>query len=639
NANGFKNLIIPVLEEFDIDAVLTGHDHVYCRTYIMDGTEPITEFDGYEYGNGTDAAPTAVNNPDGIIYITANSGSGSKTYGILNETFPFSAVQNQENSANISKITVSDSAFTVTTYRVSDMSVIDSFTIKKNSGTQTANPIIEQIYGGGGKGDTPISNSFIELYNPCDEEIDLSAYSLKYGDKTLALNGVIPANGSYLIVGAPETTTDEFLTCDLPDADQVCDWAISNKSYTIELIKDGTAVDSVTAGDTESTKISKQKSLKRADHGDFGLVVWEKGTATVDEAYVEANAPRNSKGECGRVHTIAQEPAYTPVQAGDVRVEGFFNSDSAVKLVLSGRYNSGAMNADGGSLEIVAYNSENGFAYAVSGVKGKLIAVDLNGNTDGDKVKELIGTEYDIKALVSGFNYGDITSVAISPDGKRLAVAIQAENYADKGVAALFSCAQDGSLTLISSVEVGVQPDMITFADNSTILTADEGEPREGVNGTDPKGSVSIVKIGQNNVLTANVVYFDSFDEKRDELTAVGVLIQKNTQPSTDFEPEYIAVSGNTAYISLQEANAIAVLNIASGKFTGVYPLGFQDYGTTKVDLQKNDAIELKNYPDVYGIKMPDGISVTEIGGKTYLLTANEGDSRADWAGLDNEYE
>ncbi|MGN0716017.1 MAG: choice-of-anchor I domain-containing protein, partial [Anaerovoracaceae bacterium] len=102
---------------------------------------------------------------------------------------------------------------------------------------------------------------------------------------------------------------------------------------------------------------------------------------------------------------------------------------------------------------------------------------------------------------------------------------------------------------------------------------------------------------------------------------------------------EYIAVSGNTAYVSLQEANSIAVLDITSGTFTGVYPLGFQNYGATKVDIQKNDAIGLENYNNVYGIKMPDGISVTTIGGKTYLLTANEGDSRADWAGLDNEYE
>ncbi|MGN0585770.1 MAG: choice-of-anchor I family protein, partial [Oscillospiraceae bacterium] len=237
------------------------------------------------------------------------------------------------------------------------------------------------------------------------------------------------------------------------------------------------------------------------------------------------------------------------------------------------------------------------------------------------------------------FSYGDMTSVAVSPDGSRIAVAIQAENYADNGAAALFSCNEDGSLELLSVARVGVQPDMITFADNNTILTADEGEPRNGVNSTDPKGSVTIVTIGDDNSLTANTVYFDSFDARRGELTAAGVLVQKDTLPSADFEPEYIAVSGNTAYVSLQEANAVAVLDIAVGTFTGVYPLGFRDHGTTKADLQKNDTIDLQYYDNVYGIRMPDGISVTTIGGKTYLLTANEGDSRADWEGLDNEYE
>ncbi|MGN1003424.1 MAG: choice-of-anchor I family protein, partial [Oscillospiraceae bacterium] len=260
---------------------------------------------------------------------------------------------------------------------------------------------------------------------------------------------------------------------------------------------------------------------------------------------------------------------------------------------------------------------------------------------DGDTVETLSGMEYDLKTMVSvdGFTYGDMTSVAVSPDGMKLAVAIQAADYAAQGVVALFACDADGSLTLLSTAKVGVQPDMVTFADANTILTADEGEPRGGASGTDPKGSVSIVTIGADNTLTANTVYFDSFDAQRDELTTAGVLVQKNTQPSTDFEPEYIAVSGTTAYVSLQEANAIALLDITSGTFTGVYPLGFQDYSKTAVDLQKDGKIELTTYENVYGIKMPDGISVTTIGGKTYLLTANEGDSRADWEGLNNEYE
>ena len=520
------------------------------------------------------------------------------------------------------------------------MSVVDTFTIKRSGGNpQSTGLLIDQVYGGGGKSETPISNSFVELYNPNAEAVDLSDYTLQYGDKVLALSGIIPANGSYLVVGAAENTTDEYLTYDLPKADQTCDWVIDNKSYTIKLMKGEEEIDSVTAGDSAATKISKQMSLKRDNHGEFGLIVWKKGEAAVDEAYILANAPRNSKGEYGNVHTVSQEPVYTPVVAGDTRVDGYYNETDALRVELAGRYNSGAMNADGGSLEIVAYNSLNGYAYAVSGVKGKLIAVDMNGNLAGDKVVTLSGTEYDVKSLVSGFAYGDMTSVAVSPDGSRIAVAIQAENYADKGLVALFSCADDGSLSLLSTVEVGVQPDMITFADNNTILTADEGEPREGVNGIDPKGSVSIVTIGNDNALSAKSVYFDSFDAKRKELTDAGVLVQKDTQPSVDFEPEYIAVCGNTAYVSLQEANAIAVLDLTDGRFTGVYPLGFQDYGTTKIDLLKNDEIKLENYQNVYGIKMPDGITATSIGGKTYLLTANEGDSRADWSGLDNEYE
>ena len=160
----------------------------------------------------------------------------------------------------------------------------------------TSQPIIKQIYGGGGKGETPIGNSFVELYNPTDAEINLSGYTLTDGTTTLTLEGTIPANGSYLIIGAAGETTDEFLTYDLPQADLTFDWTISNKSYTICLLKYGEEVDSVTSGSSEETKISKQKSLKRNDVGNFEIVVWEKDSVTVDEAYVAANAPRNSKG-------------------------------------------------------------------------------------------------------------------------------------------------------------------------------------------------------------------------------------------------------------------------------------------------------------------------------------------------------
>ena len=329
-----------------------------------------------------------------------------------------------------------------------------------------------------------------------------------------------------------------------------------------------------------------------------------------------------------------EEPSYTPVITGDNRVQGFYNDTAALKAELAGRYNSGAMSADGGSLEIVQYNAKNGFAYAVSGVKGKLIAVDLNASLSGDKAAALNGTEYDIRSLVraDNFTYGDMTSVAVSPDGGTLAAAIQAEDYTASGIVAVFTCGADGSLTLRGTVSVGVQPDMVTFTpDGKYILTADEGEPRMGYTAegaVDPKGSVTVIEAAD---LSARTVDFTAFDSAgaRAALAAEGVVLKKDTAPSVDLEPEYIACDNNTAYITCQEANAIAVLDIAKGEFTGVWSVGFEDYSQVPVDLGNDDKTYAPStYEDLKGIRMPDAVSLYQVNGTTYLITANEGDSR-----------
>ena len=79
----------------------------------------------------------------------------------------------------------------------------------------------------------------------------------------------------------------------------------------------------------------------------------------------------------------------------------------------------------------------------------------------------------------------------------------------------------------------------------------------------------------------AKVIGFDGFDSA--ELAGQGILFNKVDgqilSAQQDLEPEYIALSGDNsrAYISLQEANAIATLDIASGEFTSIKSLGFQD--------------------------------------------------------------
>lgn len=120
-----REQLSPVFKALDIDVVLMGHDHVYCRTYMMDGTTPMTDASIYD-----DDSYSSITNPEGILYVTANSASGSKFYTIQNNLdFSYSAVMNQERVPNISRVDVSDDQFTITTYRTSDMSVVDTFTI------------------------------------------------------------------------------------------------------------------------------------------------------------------------------------------------------------------------------------------------------------------------------------------------------------------------------------------------------------------------------------------------------------------------------------------------------------------------------------------------------------------------------
>ena len=201
---------------------------------------------------------------------------------------------------------------------------------------------------------------------------------------------------------------------------------------------------------------------------------------------------------------------------------------SDLSLTFLDRYESGMFNTDGGVMEIVDYSPYSGKAYAVNGQSGLLaiIGYDENG---------LYGEDFDVKAVIeeadASFSYGDMTSVSVSSDGSLLAVALQAEGYDENGRIALFSIAKDGSITLRSIYEAGVQPDMVVFG-GYLILSANEGEPREGYDAADPKGSITVVDLSSSSVEN---LYFDDFDGKRDELVEKGIVIKKGALPSVDF--------------------------------------------------------------------------------------------------------
>ena len=111
-----------VFTDLDIDVVLMGHDHVYTRTYMMNGYTPDT----------AQGDKSSVTNPTGILYLTANSASGSKYYDIKAPNAEYSAKMDQSYRRTVTNIDVTDTSYKMTTYYADTMEVLDQFTINKS---------------------------------------------------------------------------------------------------------------------------------------------------------------------------------------------------------------------------------------------------------------------------------------------------------------------------------------------------------------------------------------------------------------------------------------------------------------------------------------------------------------------------
>ncbi len=212
----------------------------------------------------------------------------------------------------------------------------------------------------------------------------------------------------------------------------------------------------------------------------------------------------------------------------------------------------------------------------------------------------------------------------------------------------------------LNRLEVGPMPDMVTFTpDGTKVLTANEGEPNADYT-VDPEGSVSIIDLGRGTFIDvvratqANVhrVGFAPYNFLDDLFRRAGIRIYgRINHPATgaflrpatlaeDFEPEYIAVSpnGKRAYVTLQENNALAIIDLASHQLLDIVPFGYKDHRTPGQGLDASDrdsGISIRNWP-VFGMYLPDGIAAFETLGQTFLITANEGDAR-DYDGFSEE--
>jgi DNA-binding beta-propeller fold protein YncE len=221
---------------------------------------------------------------------------------------------------------------------------------------------------------------------------------------------------------------------------------------------------------------------------------------------------------------------------------------------------------------------------------------------------------------------GGVNSVSVKKG--TVAAAVEGVEKTDGGKVVIFKTTD---YSLVTQVPVGALPDMITFsADGRYILTANEGEPNDDYT-IDPVGSVSIISVKDNYAVTN--VDFSSFASQKEALMSKGLRVfGPGASFAQDMEPEYLAVSedGKTAWVTLQENNAIAKIDIGAKQATAIYPLGFKNYNTTAnaIDPSDKDGSISLNRWNVRGMYQPDAIALFEKGGFPFLFTANEGDVR-----------
>lgn len=218
-----------------------------------------------------------------------------------------------------------------------------------------------------------------------------------------------------------------------------------------------------------------------------------------------------------------------------------------------------------------------------------------------------------------------VNSVAIK--NGIVAVAMEASQITNNGSVVFFNT----NGVFQSQVTVGALPDMLTFTpDGNRVLVANEGEARGAIN---PDGSISIIDLSTGVLnATVNTATFTSFNGQENAWRNQGVRIFPGQTVSQDVEPEYITVSddGTTAWVSLQENNAVAVVNIVNAQVTSILPLGAKNFNAPGNGLDPSDrdgGVNINNWP-VFGLYQPDTIATVTIAGQTYLITANEGDTR-----------
>ncbi|WP_028670835.1 choice-of-anchor I family protein [Saccharospirillum impatiens] len=341
-----------------------------------------------------------------------------------------------------------------------------------------------------------------------------------------------------------------------------------------------------------------------------------------------------------------------PTQSADRALPA---GDPSVQIDMVGRYTSGIF--DESAAEIVAYHQASGFAYLTNGATGRINAVRISNllteSTDAPYTLSNLADRSDaVPAQVwvadpyTGYRkimIGGANSLAVH--GDLLAIAVENESKVDKGAILFYRLNDQGDTDFVKGVLAGALPDMVTFSpDGRYVLVANEGEP-SGDYLIDPEGSVSVIPVtrGIPDDLAIQLNFNGFDDNHHPDIITANNPDPEYTRLSQNLEPEYITVTpdSRTAFVSLQENNALAKISLSdTPSITGLYPLGFKDHSLAdnSLDANKDDEVAaLATYAGLYGTYHPDSIASYSINGRTYVVTANEGDAREYFSDAETE--
>ncbi|MEM6259949.1 MAG: choice-of-anchor I family protein [Planctomycetota bacterium] len=287
-------------------------------------------------------------------------------------------------------------------------------------------------------------------------------------------------------------------------------------------------------------------------------------------------------------------------------------------------------------VEIVAYDARTHRIYATSGTGVDIYAIQKNSNLNlihTIDLTNLFGADGDGKPRINS-----VSSVAIDPisRGFGAAVAIPTESGLSVGLLVLFDVVTS---KVLCTLPVGYHPDMVAFSPNGDyLLVANEGQASEDLGyRRDPEGSVSVIdlkgkrinQLGSMTVADVKTIGFSPGNlDRPEDLKTLRIDPANRENRSADPEPEYITFAGGQAFVSLQENNAVGVLDLATLRWSRVIDLGGVEQ---LIDASDKDGIAIRD--EVFGLHMPDAIAAFEHDGKHYFVTANEGDPRKGVAG------